>query len=104
MTTMTTDRMLRSRRDLLTGQASRSFQIASLLVQALPARMDAVARQIDLIPGAETHPTEAAGRLIVILEAETDSALVEAMSVMTEMSGVISTSLVYHQIEETDDA
>lgn len=104
MTERTGTSALHSRRAVLTARPIRKFQIASLLIQARPERMGDILPLINSIPGAEAHPTEVKSRLIVTLEMETDSDLVEAMSDITALDGVISTSLVYHQIEDSNDA
>lgn len=92
-----------SRRALLTGRATRAPQIASLLVQARPERLASIAPEIARLDGAECHATDAPGRLIVTLEMDSDAGLVSAMSSIAEIDGVITASLVYHQIEDASD-
>lgn len=92
-----------SRRDLLLGNSVKNVQIASVLVQARPEQAEEIARAIDSLSDAESYRTEAPSRLIVAIEAASDADLMEAMSDIADMDGVISTSLVYHQIERSDD-
>lgn len=93
----------RSRRDLLLAGRGSPVHIVSLLVQAWPDRVEEIASTLGEKSGLEAYPTEAPGRLIVTVEAESDGALVDAMSLIGDVDGVLSTSLVFHQLEEVSD-
>jgi len=87
----------RTRRDFITvGPDHDTAHIASLLVQAWPRRIAAVERLLAEIPGVESHGPAGAGKLIITVDAEDDTALMEAVSRIEKTDGVITASLVYH--------
>ncbi len=93
-----------SRRDLITARfTEQRFQIASLLVQARPETIPELTVQLNTLEGIEVHDTDARGRMILTVEAENDSGLLGAITKVENTKGVITTSLVYHQIEEDDE-
>lgn len=94
-----------SRRDVLKARFSRkSDHIASLLVQAWPERIPELRPQINAMSGIEVHQDDAKGQMIVTVEAGSDRQLLNAISDIEQIKGVIAVSLVYHQIEDTNDA
>lgn len=92
-----------TRREFLNRPRTGGIQIASLLIQAWPEQIPQITAQITAIPGAETHGVGARGQVIVTLEMDSDNVLVEVMSNINDIEGVISVSLVYHQIEDVVD-
>jgi len=95
----------RTRRDILKGRiTSKNHHIASVLVQGWPDKIQAVEAELTRLAGVESHGSSEAGKLILTLEAETDAALVETMDQMQMAEGVVTVSLVYHHMEEMDDA
>src|SRR5262249_23232727 len=46
------------------------FEIASILVQARPERLDVVAGAIAALPGTEIHGRDPRGKLVIVLEAD----------------------------------
>lgn len=90
-----------SRRDLITARFSEPhFHIASLLVQARPEKIPGLSVQFNALEGVEVHDTDARGRMILTVEAKDDRDLLGAIGEVENAKGVITTSLVYHQIEE----
>lgn len=91
----------RARRDFLKGRVGqRTYHIASLLVQAHPDRMAEVRDALVRIPGVEDHGLASPAKLIVTLEVGDDDALVEAVGRVEATAGVITASLVYHQMDD----
>lgn len=86
------------RRRLLFG-AARDIHICSLVVHARPEQLDAVADAVARLPGAELHGRDPAGKLVVTFETETEDDIVARMNAIGDISGVLSTSLVYHHHE-----
>ncbi|WP_321340284.1 chaperone NapD [Breoghania sp.] len=74
--------------------------IASLLVQSMPDRCAAVEEEISQIPKAEIAHRDGQGRLIVILETASEAEIVKALIDIQLFTGVVSASLVYHQMDE----
>lgn len=91
----------RSRRDFIRGRVGRDFRhIASLLVQAWPDRIGETETALVEIPGVESHGPAGTGKLIVTIDVADDQGLVEAVSRIEATEGVITASLVYHQMDE----
>lgn len=90
----------RSRRKLL-GLSEDGFgHISSLVVQAHPARLDAVAARIARLSVAEVAlSSPASGKLVVTLETRDEDEIVAAMNAMQRMEGVVNVALVFHQTD-----
>ncbi|MAF96711.1 MAG: glutamate synthase [Rhodospirillaceae bacterium] len=92
-----------SRRDLITARFSRtSFHVASLVVQAWPERIAGLTLRLNGLDGVEVHKTGPGGRMILTVEVADDARLLRAISDIEGTDGVITASLVYHQIEDED--
>ena len=65
-------------------RASAELHICSLVVHVLPSKVEAVHEAIGDLDGTEIHAVTADGRMVVTLE---------------QLHGVISTALVFHQVE-----
>ena len=74
--------------------------IASLLIHALPDRRTEIERAILAIKGTEIAHNDPEGRMIVTIETLSEADIVQAMTDIQLLTGVVSASLVYHQ---TDD-
>ena len=93
-----------TRRDFLKGRiANRNFHIASILVQAWPEKLTAIEARLTQLSGVESHGSNEAGKLILTVETDDDSNLVDTMHSIEAVDGVIVASLVYHQVEAADD-
>lgn len=78
------------------------MQIASLIVEALPAELAAVQARLIELPGVEIHATDPEGRLIVTVESD-DGAGAETHDRMRTLPGVMNVSLVFNQFEAEPD-
>ena len=99
-----------SRREVLTGRlvapAAPEAHISSLVVHVRPEKAQAVRSTFAGIPGIEIH-AEAAGKIIVSLETDTEADIVTRLNEISLLDGVMSAALVYHHFEpatETDPA
>jgi nitrate reductase NapD len=94
-----------SRRNFLRGQVSTSeVHISSLIVHC---RVDAVATVIagiSAMPDAEVPEHTDQGKLVVLLETDDESGIMERISAIENLPGVINTVLVYHQIDNETEA
>jgi nitrate reductase NapD len=98
------------RRKFLNGQwnrlaafgrdASVSLEIASILVQARPERLDSVARAIELLPGAQIYSRDPKGKLVVVIEALDVGSIGATVSAISLMPDVLTASLVFHGTDE----
>ncbi|SHM62226.1 chaperone NapD [Roseibium suaedae] len=79
---------------------SETVHIASLLVQAHPQDRAAIeAGILGLGCGAEVAHSDEQGRLIVTLETASEAEIVDALTNIQLLTGVVSASLVYHQAD-----
>lgn len=70
--------------------------IASLVVQARPARLAAVVDAIQAREDAEIAAFDPAGKLAVVLETADDAGLAAAAAEINALPGVLGVSLVFH--------
>lgn len=82
---------------------SRECHISSLVVHSRPERVPAIIERIALIEGAEVHGGEAAGKLIVTLETETENQVVERINAIQLLDGVLAATLVFHHFEPVQE-
>jgi nitrate reductase NapD len=70
-------------------------EIASILVQARPDRLDAVARAIESMPNAQIYSRDARGKLVVVVEASDVGAVGTDLNAISQMPDVLSATLVF---------
>jgi periplasmic nitrate reductase NapD len=83
---------------------SDSVHIASLLIHAFPDKCAAVENSILGIEGSEIAHTNEDGRLIVTLETNSEANIVQTLTDIQLLTGVVSASLVYHQTDGEPEA
>lgn len=81
---------------------SREIHISSIVVTADPDRLDTVEPAIEALDIAEISVRAPAGKLVVTLESSDEHGMVQALTDIQLMPGVVSAALVYHQT--TDEA
>lgn len=79
-----------------------ALHIASLLVHCRPELLEAVKRNLVLLPGVELHQESAAGKLVVVLEAEHESRILDTIGHIQQMPGVLNAALIYHELLSTE--
>ena len=89
------------RREFLGGSLSRCH-IASLVVQCLPRNYDSTRAAIEALDGAEVPESDPAGKLVVLIEAASEPALLNCIRNIEHTPGVISANLVYHQLDDQE--
>lgn len=80
------------------------MNISSVIVDAQPARRDAVQAALRQWPGVEVHAATPEGKLVVTVEAAHDEATTAQFAQISALPGVMSVALVYHQFEPDLDA
>ena len=78
------------------GAAEPAAEIASVLVQARPDRLDAVAQAIEALAGTQIFNRDPKGKLVVVIEAETTGAVGSALNTIALLPDVLSAALVFH--------
>jgi nitrate reductase NapD len=97
-----TDRPDVDRRAFLNGRwpapaaGGGAVEIASVLVQARPERLDEVARAIAALPGSDVHGRSALGKLVVVIEAADVGAIGATLNTISSMPHVLTAALVFH--------
>ena len=92
-----------TRRELLGGQPNQpQCHIASLVVQCLPEKLASTSAAIEKLRGAEIPASEENGKFVVLLEMNSESELMERITEVETIPGVISANLAYHQVDSED--
>jgi len=81
---------------------SKEVHISSVVVHTSPDSLQAVKSSIDQLPGAEIYGESECGKLVVVLESDTQTYITDVIEKINNLNLVISTALVYHQIEYLD--
>jgi nitrate reductase NapD len=92
------------RRAFISGRLADSDQlvappgaeIASVLVQARPDRLDEVAAAITALAGCEVHARDPKGKLVVVIEIQGAGAVGSTLTTIALLPNVFSASLVFH--------
>ncbi|MDF0533961.1 chaperone NapD [Shewanella sp. A32] len=79
--------------------SSKEYHITSLVIHADPGHIGQVSSAISLLSGTEIHASTPEGKLVVTIEADNQKALLDQVETINRLSGVLSSSLVYHQVE-----
>lgn len=78
---------------------SATPEIASVLVQARPERLDAVQSLISKMPGAEIAQRDDRGKLVVILDSSDGASIGNDLTKLSLMPDVVSATLVFHGLD-----
>ena|SRR5215475_11157893 len=82
------------------GSRPHSIEIASILVQARPEKLDAVARAIEALPGTQIYSRDPKGKLVVVIEALDAGSIGATLNTISSLPHVLTAALVFHG---TDD-
>jgi nitrate reductase NapD len=95
------------RRALITGRVLQadpvvpppSCEIASILVQTRPDRLDATEAAITALRGCEIYGRDEKGKLVVVVEGPDASSLGATLNTISALPNVYSASLVFHAVD-----
>ena len=79
------------------------LHLVSLVLHAVPRRLDAVREAALAVPGAEIHATTGKGKLVVTLEGPSAKAIQQGMTALQMIPGIIAATLVYQHAEPLED-
>jgi nitrate reductase NapD len=85
-----------------TATAGTVFEIASILVQARPERLDAAARDIEALPGTQIYSRDPKGKLVVVIEAGDVGSIGTTLNIISLMPDVLTAALVFHGTDDTN--
>jgi nitrate reductase NapD len=77
--------------------------ISSLVIHSRPDRVQSILESLGSIKGAEVHGGADTGKLIVTLETETESQVVERINAIQLLEGVLAATLVFHHFEPVQE-
>jgi len=77
---------------------NNALHIASLLVHCRPELLAAVKSNLQLLPDLELHQESAAGKVVVVLEAGHESRILDTISHIQQLPGVLNAALIYHEL------
>jgi nitrate reductase NapD len=79
------------------------MNITGLLIQALPAKIDAVRLRVAALAGVEVHAVTPEGRFVVTVERGGDDDMTRAFGEINAIDGVCATTLIYHHSETIEN-
>jgi periplasmic nitrate reductase NapD len=77
--------------------------ISSMVVLASPDGLQSVKNNIESLTGAEIHGESESGKLVVVLESDSQTHITDVIEKINNFEYVLNTSLVYHQIEQSEN-
>ena len=82
-----------------TNDASDIFHISSFVVRCLPERLQYIMDTVGSFPGVEIHGSDPCGKFVALLELDSEKALIDTITNIELIKGVVNTSMVYHHVE-----
>ncbi|OWP50763.1 chaperone NapD [Pseudomonas nitroreducens] len=82
----------------------QSVQIASLIIHTRPELLEAVKANLLRLPNLEVHQQSAQGKLVVVLEAEHETSILDNLNAIQNLPGVLNAVLIYHEIVESPES
>jgi periplasmic nitrate reductase NapD len=73
--------------------------ISSLVVHSRPRQAAAVAAEMRRMPGVEVRGGVETGKLIVTLETASEAEILDSLSAIQALDGVLAATLVFHHFE-----
>ncbi len=81
---------------------TQEVHISSLIVYAKPDRLETVSLQISKLDEAEIYGKNPDGKIVVVVETDHQHFVSEVIDKINNLDGVVSTSLIFHQIDFQD--
>jgi len=78
---------------------SQEYHVTSLVVHAAPNALQQVEADIAALKGCDIHAISPEGKLVITLEGDSQKAILDNVEAINALSGVLSASLIYHQVE-----
>lgn len=80
-------------------QVAFEVHISSMVVLCKPDAIENAVKKIGANPLAEVHAVDESGKIIVVLETPSEQNILDGIQELEQIDGVISATLVYHQID-----
>lgn len=83
------------------SEPEEQFDMTGMVVRTLPENSEAVAQELEALQGVEVHAIGEGGNLVVTIEElDGEKLAVKTIETISNISGVLSTSLIYHHSED----
>ncbi|MGF1718054.1 chaperone NapD [Photobacterium chitinilyticum] len=79
------------------------YHVSSLVVYVSAEHAESVKKTIESLEGAEVPVSNEVGKMVVVLEGDSKDGLVERFDKIKTIPGVITVTLVYHQMDEQSE-
>ena len=76
-----------------------AVHVSSLVVHVRPDRCAVLRAAISALAGAEVHAGTEDGKLVVVLETQSEAETLARIAAINDMQGTIAASLIYHEID-----
>ena len=76
------------------------IHISGVLVRSRPENVESVTQALEALEGVEVHGANPDGRLVVIVEENSDQGIADKVVHLQDLPGVIAASMIYHQFED----
>lgn len=80
------------------------YNICGVLVMGNPDKGAIIENTLNDIEGVEVHARENGGKLVVTVEGSQSRQIADLITSFSDIDGVLSTSLVYHEIDSDQAA
>jgi len=78
------------------------MNISGVLVRSYPENIQSVWQELAQFEGVEVHGSNDDGRMVVTVEQADAGQLSDVLAQMNDVHGVLSTSMIYHEFEESN--
>lgn len=89
---------------MTTSKPPADVHIASVIVQARPGRATALIDYLEQWPSLDMHAGSPTGKQIITMEGSHYKALLDHIDTITNLPGVLSCNLVYHEVMSAQEA
>ena len=83
----------------MTAEVEEPLHISSFVVRCLPERLQEIMSAVAAMPGVEIHGDDGCGKFVALLELESDAELMNTITAIELLKGIVNTSMVYHHTE-----
>ncbi len=80
----------------------QEVHISSMVVHVKPDHLQTVKNDIEQLPGTEIHGEADSGKIVVVLETQSQGYITDIIEKINNFEYVLSIAMVYHQIEYLD--
>ena len=83
---------------------NQEVHVSSLIVHVRPAYMEVVKARITELDDVEIYGDSEEGKIVVVLETAKQKYITDIIEKINNLKDVLSTSLIFHQIEQFDSS